>query len=189
MIQEPQLGSIRTDVGEDAALNFMTLAAGDGEGYQYLSASQQVCGAGGPGMFQKWPSAQLLSVALCGGMPPTRWRCVADLSGGLVGVEPMPSKRARMDADIEPAVPAAVRTDAAGQIRPDLVRGEGHPVDAAVSQSSAGSRHRVQVARQVLIGRNADPVGARRGHDTHDAGRPRRCHSHSSSTAMRTVAS
>ncbi|HWU10825.1 MAG TPA: hypothetical protein VN520_31485 [Streptomyces sp.] len=45
-------GSSRTDFGEDAALNFMMVAAGDEEGYQYLSASQQVFEASGLAAFE-----------------------------------------------------------------------------------------------------------------------------------------
>ncbi|MFC4607407.1 hypothetical protein ACFO9E_06205 [Streptomyces maoxianensis] len=45
-------GSTRTDFGEDAALNFLMVAAGDEEGYQYLSSAQQVFEASGLAAFE-----------------------------------------------------------------------------------------------------------------------------------------
>lgn len=111
-----------------------------------------------------------MRVAFRRGVPPAGWRGAGDLGGGLVGMEPETSESVGVDTDVEPTVPVAVSADAAGQTALDLVQAEGHPVDAAVAQSSADSLHRAGAARQILVGRDGDPVVDRRVHGVHDAG-------------------
>ena len=124
-----------------------------------------------------------MRVAFCGGMPPAGRGGASDPGRGLVGMQPEPPERMCVDADGEPAVPVAVRTDAAGEVPLDFVRGERRPVDAAVAQSSACGLRRVEAA-QIFVGRDGDPVGARRVHGGHDAAPSRRCHRDLSSTVV-----
>jgi hypothetical protein len=53
------------------------------------------------------------------------------------------TKRGSLDTDVEPAVPLTVGADAARQSQVNLARLEGIPVDAPVTQSSAGGSHRL----------------------------------------------
>lgn len=86
------------------------------------------------------------------------------MGGRLVGVQSVASQSVGVDTDVEPAVPVTVGTDTAGEAPTDLIVIEGHPVDAAITQSSANGRHGREAARQVLVGGDSEPVGARRGH-------------------------
>ncbi|MEU8936076.1 hypothetical protein AB0D30_40085 [Streptomyces sp. NPDC048409] len=83
----------------------------------------------------------------------------------------MASQSVGVDVDVEPAVPPTVGTDTTGQIPTDLGLVEGHPVDTPITQSSANGRHGPEAARQVLVGGDSDPAGARRGHGVHHARR------------------
>ncbi len=117
-------------------------------------------------------------MAFSGGVPPAGRGGAGDPGSGLVGMQAEPAQCVGMDADGEPAVPVAVRADAAGQVAADVARIERHSVDATVAQSSAGGRQRVE-APQVLVGRDRDPVGARCVHGDHDGGRSGGCRGHS----------
>jgi hypothetical protein len=70
-----------------------------------------------------------------------------------------PSKCVGLDSDGEPASPTApVGVVSAGQVYPDFIVVERHPVDAALTQSSPRGRQGRRASGQVLVGRDDDPL-------------------------------
>jgi hypothetical protein len=66
----------------------------------------------------------------------------------------MQAKRAQhipRNADSYPATPPPLTIRATGEIDAHLFISERHPIDAAITQSSADSRHRTRASRPVLI--------------------------------------
>ncbi len=74
-----------------------------------------------------------------------------------------------LDVDDEPAAPSAIGPGTAGEIHTDFAVAEGHPVDAAVTQSSAHRSHGPPAPRNVLVSRDGHPVRAQWVHGCHDA--------------------
>ena len=73
----------------------------------------------------------------------------------------------------------SIRT--AGQIHPDLIVSERHPVDATLTQSMAQGRLRRPVAGKVLVAHHDDPS---RAHPLHEDMMPHRAIAHQSTCRL-----
>ena len=88
-------------------------------------------------------------------------------------MQPEPPERPAVDVHGEPSTPPPVRPGPAGEIPPELLGGERHPVDAAFPQSSANGGQGPGSSGGVLVRGDEHPDGlgdgSGRGHTAHDA--------------------
>jgi hypothetical protein len=91
------------------------------------------------------------------GLPPRRQRPGEGMRHRLIRMKPEPPQRLAGDVHRDVTVPPAGRIPTAGQIHPDLVVSEWHPVDAANTQSMTQCRLRRPAPGKVLITHDGDP--------------------------------
>jgi len=98
-------------------------------------------------------------VALRLGMSPGGWGRALDHGAGLVRMKAERAQGFGLDVNGPPAMPVTVVAGAAGEVAENVVGGQRHPVDAALTQSSADSRRGGRAAGHVLVAEDGDPVG------------------------------